>query len=180
MTNYVGHFGAKNVKPLYIGEISAKYYDGDSDDLLTGGFGKTGLAAAAPPFANLLAPTPEELRRNAIHTNYRAVLDITAAGGYGTLYGPNVTNDGGATASEGKIPGWEYLTYADDGTGRKNVTLMVQIPDHFDLETALHRYRHLLGIAASTEPSGHPASGGSSRAAPSRTPTRVPAMACTT
>lgn len=72
------------------------------------------------------------MRRNAIHTNYRAVLDITAAGGYGTLYGPNVTNDGVATASEGKIPGWEYLTYADDGTGRKNVTLMAQIPDHFD------------------------------------------------
>ena len=130
--HYVGHFGAKNVKPPYIGEISAKYYDGDSDDLLTGGLGKTGLAAAAPPFANPFAPTPEELRRNAIHTNYRAVLDITAAGGYGTLYGPNVTNDGVATASEGKIPGWEYLTYADDGTGRKNVTLMVQIPDHFD------------------------------------------------
>src|SRR5262249_14229838 len=28
--------------------------------------------------------------------------------------------------------GCEYLAYADDGTGRKNVTLMVQIPDAFD------------------------------------------------
>jgi hydroxybutyrate-dimer hydrolase len=128
----VGPFGAKNVKPPYLGAISAKHYDGDSDDLLTGGLGKTGLAAPAPPFANLLAPTPAELRRNAIHTNYRAVLDITAAGGYGTLYGPNVTNAGVATASEGKIPGWEYLAYADDGTGRQNVTLMVQVPDRFD------------------------------------------------
>ncbi|MER2582114.1 MAG: 3-hydroxybutyrate oligomer hydrolase family protein [Candidatus Competibacter sp.] len=132
--HYVGHFGSKNVKPPYISEISAKYYDGDSDDLLTGGLGKTGLAAAAPLFADPLAPTPEELRRNAIHTNYRAVLDILPAGGYGTLYGPNVTNAGAVTASEGKIPGWEYLTYADDGTGRKNVTLMVQIPDSFDLK----------------------------------------------
>lgn len=131
--HYVGHFGTKNVKPPYItGQISAKYYDGISDDLLTAGLGKTGLALAAPPFANALAPTPAELRRNAIHTNYRAVLDITAAGGYGTLYGPNVTNYGVVTSSEGKIPGWEFITYADDGTGQKNVTLMVQLPDTFD------------------------------------------------
>ena len=139
----VGPFGSKNVKPPYLaGEIGARYYAAGTcpitawceagDDLLTGGLGKTGLQLAAPPFANPLAPTPEELRRNAIHTNYRAVLDILPAGGYGTLYGPNVTNAGVATASEGKIPGWEYLAYADDGTGRKNVTLMVQIPDSFD------------------------------------------------
>lgn len=143
--HFVGQFGTKNVKPPYItGPISAKYYPAgacmpvgtwcgpDGDDLLTGGLGKTGLAAAAPAFANPAAPTPTELRRNAIHTNYRAVLDILAAGGYGTLYGPNVTNDFVVTSSEGKIPGWEYITYADDGTGQKNVTLMVQIPDSFD------------------------------------------------
>ena len=134
--HYVGHFGAKNVKPPYIGKISAKYYDGDSDDLLTGGLGKTGLQLAAPPFVDPLAPTSEELRRNAIHTNYRAVLDILPAGGYGTLYGPNVTNAGVVTASEGKIPGWEYIAYADDGTGRKNATLMVQVPNSFDPKKA--------------------------------------------
>ena len=141
---YIGHFGAKNVKPPYLGEIRAKYYAAGAcptpvwceagDDLLTGGLGKTGLALAAPAFANPLAPTPAELRRNAIHTNYRAVLDITAAGGYGTLYGPNVTNDGLVTASEGKIPGWEYIAYSDDGSGRKNVTVMVQVPDSFDVK----------------------------------------------
>jgi hydroxybutyrate-dimer hydrolase len=143
--HYVGHYGTKNVKPSFLtGAISAKYYPagactpvgtwcGDAgDDLLTGGLGKTGLAAAAPAFANPLAPTPTELRRNAIHTNYRAVLDILAAGGYGTLYGPNVTNDFVVTASEGKIPGWEYIAYADDGSGRRNVTLMAQVPDSFD------------------------------------------------
>lgn len=147
--HYVGHFGTKNVKPPFItGEIGAKYYPAGActpvgtwcgpagDDLLTGGLGKTGLALAAPAFANPLAPTPTELRRNAIHTNYRAVLDIQAAGGYGTLYGPNVTNAFVVTTSEGKIPGWEYLTYADDGTGRKNATLMVQIPDSFDPKQA--------------------------------------------
>ncbi len=145
--HYVGHFGSKNVKPPYItGEISAKYYAAGTcpttawceagDDLLTAGLGKTGLQLAAPPFTNPLAPTATELRRNAIHTNYRAVLDILPAGGYGSLYGPNVTNDGVVTTSEGKIPGWEYITYADDGTGRKNATLMVQIPDSFDPKKA--------------------------------------------
>ncbi len=145
--HYIGHFGAKNVKPPYItGAINAKYYAAGTcqtpawcesgDDLLTGGLGKNGLQLAAPPFANPLAPTATELRRNAIHTNYRAVLDILTAGGYGTLYGPNVTNAGVVTTSEGKIPGWEYITYADDGTGRKNVTLMVQIPDSFDPKKA--------------------------------------------
>jgi len=141
--HYVGHFGTKNVLPPFItGKPSAKYYAAGScptaawceagDDLLTGGLGKSGLGLAAPPFANPLAPTPAELRRNAIHTNYRAVLDILPAGGYGTLYGPNVTNDFVVTSSEGKIPGWEYIAYADDGTGQKNVTLMVQVPDSFD------------------------------------------------
>jgi hydroxybutyrate-dimer hydrolase len=132
--HYEGHFGAKNVKPPYIGEIRAAYYDGARDDLLTAGLGMTGLAEPAPPFADPLNPTPAELRRNAIHTNYRAVLDISADGGYGTLYGPNVTNAGAVTTSEGKIAGWEYIAYADDGSGRKNVTVMVQVPDTFNVD----------------------------------------------
>ena len=140
-----GHFGAHNVKPRFIaGAISARQYAAGAcptvgawcgaagDDLLTGGLGRTGLAAAAPTYANPLAPTPVELRRNAIHTNYRAVLDILAAGGYGRLYGPNVSNQGVIGTSEGKVPGWEYIAYADDGSGRKNVTLMVQVPDSFN------------------------------------------------
>jgi hydroxybutyrate-dimer hydrolase len=111
-------------------------YDGSTDDLLTAGLGKTGLAAAAPGFADASHPTAAELRRRAIYTNYRAVLDITAAGGYGTLYGPNVAVDGSVTASEGKIAGKEYLAYADDGSGRKNVVLLVQIPAGFDKNQA--------------------------------------------
>lgn len=107
-------------------------YDGSSDDLLTAGLGKSGLAAAAPGFADATNPTATELRRRAIYTNYRAVLDITAAGGYGTLYGPNVAIDGSITSSEGKIAGKEYLAYADGGSGKQNVSLLVQIPASFD------------------------------------------------
>ncbi|MBK8173946.1 MAG: D-(-)-3-hydroxybutyrate oligomer hydrolase [Rhodospirillales bacterium] len=107
-------------------------YDGDLDDLLTAGLGKSGLAGAAPLPVIPTAPTSEELRRLAIYANYRALVDMTANGGYGTLYGPNVLADGTVTTGEGKIAGTECTTYADDGRGRQNVSLMVQIPESFD------------------------------------------------
>ena len=107
------------------------HYDGVSNDLLTAGLGKTGLGSAtAPGFADPLHPTAEELRRSAIYNNYRALVDPTPGGGYGTLYGPNVKPDGTVTASEGLIAGDEYITYEHDGHGR--VTMMVQVPDSFD------------------------------------------------
>ncbi len=77
-----------------------------------------------------------ELRRNAIYANYRAVLDIAANSGYGTLYGPNVDASGNVGTGEGLVAGSEYIAYADDGTGKKNVTLMVQVPASFDPEHA--------------------------------------------
>lgn len=128
-----GDSAALNTKPGYLGAISETSYDGASNDLLTAGLGASGLAAAVPPaFADPLKPTAAELRRTAIHTNYRAMLDMTAAGGYGTLYGPNVDAQGRVTTGEGKVAGTEYIAFADDGTGRKNVTLMVQVPASFD------------------------------------------------
>jgi len=123
-----------NVKPSFIsGDIREASYDGASDDLLTAGLGKTGIAAAAPAFANPAAPTVAELRRNAIHTNYRAVMDYTAAGGYGRLYGPNIDVNGNDTLGEGKVAGTEHIAVADDGSGRQNVVLMVQVPAKFDV-----------------------------------------------
>ncbi|MES2297320.1 MAG: 3-hydroxybutyrate oligomer hydrolase family protein [Pseudomonadota bacterium] len=121
-----------NLAAAYIGTVSTINYDGISDDLLTAGLGKTGLAGAAPAFADPRNPTAAELRRNAIFNNYRAVLDINANSGYGSLYGPNVDAHGNVTTGEGKIAGTEYLTYADDGGGHQNVTLMVQVPSNFD------------------------------------------------
>jgi hydroxybutyrate-dimer hydrolase len=123
-----------NIKPSYLGDISSKTYDGTSDDLLTAGLGKTGLAAAAPAYTDPANPTAAELRRNAIYANYRAVLDISANSGYGTLYGPNVDAKGVAGVGEGKIAGNEYIAYADDGGGNQNVTLMVQVPAGFDVK----------------------------------------------
>ena len=104
-------------------------------DLLTGGLGRSGLALAAPDYANPLAPSALELRRNALHSNYRGLVDTTAAGGYGTLYGPNLAADGSDTLGEGLVPGKEYIGVLDDGSGRKQVVMAVQIPTSFDTES---------------------------------------------
>ena len=126
-----------NVKPSFLGTVTMTAYDGVTDDLLTAGLGKTGLgAAAAPPPVNPTAPTAVELRRIAIFNNYRAILDISPNGGYGVLYGPNIDINGNNTLGEGKIAGNEYIAYADDGTGKKNVTLIVQVPSSFDTARA--------------------------------------------
>jgi hydroxybutyrate-dimer hydrolase len=114
--------------------VARTIYDGtDGNDLLTGGLGKTGLASAtAPAFANAAAPTAAELRTRAIYVNYRALVDMTAGGGYGVLWGPNVDVNGNDTLGEGKVLGEEWIAYDDDGTGKVNVTLMVQMPASFD------------------------------------------------
>jgi hydroxybutyrate-dimer hydrolase len=125
--------GSTNAKPRFVGAVQHTEYDGAGDDLLTAGLGKSGLAGAAPGYANPGAPTAAELRRNAIYLNYRALLDMTAAGGYGVLYGPNVALDGTVTANEGKVAGGEYIAFSDDGSGRQNVSLMVQVPATFDV-----------------------------------------------
>lgn len=131
---YTGSYAFAHGKPPFIkGEITSNSYDGVTDDLLTAGLGKTGIGSASQPgFADSLNPTAAELRRRAIHTNYRALVDPTLGGGYGALYGPNIDLNGNDTLGEGKIPGEEHLALAGDGSGKENVVLMVQIPDSFD------------------------------------------------
>lgn len=120
-----------NVKPTFARSITTTSYNGSTDDLLTAGLGKAGLAAAVAPVLSA-TPIAAELRKLAIYTNYRALVDTTAGGGYGTLYGPNVGIDGVAGGGEGKVAGTETIAYADDGSGKQNVTMMVQVPDSFD------------------------------------------------
>jgi hydroxybutyrate-dimer hydrolase len=125
---------ANNTVPGFIsGSVSTQTYDGQSDDLLTAGLGETGLASAsAPAIAKQAAPSAAELRRLAIWSNYRALVDMTATGGYGRFWGPNVDLNGNDTLGEGKIAGKEYLAFADDGSGTQNVSLLVQIPAGFN------------------------------------------------
>ena len=122
-----------NTRPSWLGSVSAASYDGSSDDLLTAGLGKAGLQSATPPaFADPLKPTAAELRRAAIYNSYRGLVDMTDGGGYGRLYGPNVTANGVVTSGDGKVAGTETLAILDDGSGRQNVTLMAQVPASFD------------------------------------------------
>lgn len=154
VTLNVDKIGKPNRLPHFIraDTLSAKYYDGITDDLLTAGLGTTGLAGAAPVVTD--TKDPAQLRRLAIYTNYRALIDIRVNGGYSRFYGPNVLNDGTVTTSEGKISGWEYIALIDNGCGR-TVTVMVQIPDTFDINNpsivaaATSAFRGIYGAAAS-------------------------------
>jgi len=111
-------------------KFTHQHYDGVSDDLLTGGLGASGLAKTQPPAAkDSKSPTAAELRTRAIHANYRALVDMTAGGGYGTLWGPTLDLTGKATLGEGKIAGDEYLAYSGNGS---STTMMVQVPASFD------------------------------------------------
>jgi hydroxybutyrate-dimer hydrolase len=106
-----------------------------TQDLLTGGLGLSGLSGAtkaAPAYADPANPTALELRRNALFSNYRGLVDPSPNGGFGTLFGPNVTTSGSVTSNEGLIPGREYVGVLDDASGRKKVVMAVQIPDSFN------------------------------------------------
>ena len=97
--------------------------------MATAGLGVAGLQSAVGPVPNdRLNPTAAELRRLAIHTNYRALTDPTTSGGFGRIYGPNIKADG--TVGQAPISGYEVLAYS----GALNVTMMVQIPDSFNPE----------------------------------------------
>ena len=43
-----GSFESKNTKPVYLGAVATANYDGNTDDLLTAGLGKTGLGGVSP------------------------------------------------------------------------------------------------------------------------------------
>ncbi|NMG73555.1 D-(-)-3-hydroxybutyrate oligomer hydrolase [Aromatoleum diolicum] len=123
-----------NDKPAFLGDIIVRTTDGVSDDLLTGGLGSAGIQSATAPSVSAV-PTATELRRLAIYNNYRALVDTTSNGGYGTLFGPllGVSANGVVSSpGDGRIAGTEYLAYANRGEGGQNVTLMVQVPAHFN------------------------------------------------
>jgi hypothetical protein len=64
------------------GKVSSTHYN----DLATAGLGLAGLQGGAPLVSS--PPTATELRTLAIYNNYRALVDPTTGGGFGTFYGP--------------------------------------------------------------------------------------------
>lgn len=94
----------------------------ESDDLLTAGLGLDGLRAMTPPaFADAAAPTPAELRRRALWSNWRGIADLSPAGGYGTLYG-----------SVAGVPGREFQAFATLPGANQPHRVLLQAPDAFD------------------------------------------------
>jgi hydroxybutyrate-dimer hydrolase len=123
----------EKIEKHIIGKVLRSDYDGLSNDLLTAGLGATGLGLpTAPTPANTASPTPEELRRLAIYSNYRALVDTSKDNGYGTLYGPTVGAKGQAAERDGKVAGTEYLALLDDfDGGNSRTTVALQVPETF-------------------------------------------------
>lgn len=93
-----------------------------SDDLLTAGLGLEGLRSMVPPaFADVANPTPEELRRRAIWSNWRGIADLSLTGGYGQAYG-----------SVANVPGREFTAFATMEGARQPHRVLAQVPDGFD------------------------------------------------
>jgi hydroxybutyrate-dimer hydrolase len=124
--------GEFNELPKFIrGAPVTTHYDGVTNDLLTAGLGASGLQSSTQPTVSS-PPTDEELRRLAIYTNYRALVDPTTGGGYGVLYGPSVDANGHPTGGQGLIAGDETLAYAAERDDSAPITLMVQVPDSYN------------------------------------------------
>ncbi|MCX7552475.1 3-hydroxybutyrate oligomer hydrolase family protein [Marinicella sp. S1101] len=99
------------------------YYDGTTDDLLTAGLGLSGLRGPAPEIS--ATPTAKALRQASYYHQFRALNDLTAAGGYGRLYGMK--------ENQKPIAGFEYWSQRKLQAGPLH-TVVVQIPDHLNRE----------------------------------------------
>lgn len=91
------------------------------DDLLSAGLGLAGLAGLPVAFADPSNPSPEELRRRAIQSNWKGIADLGPLGGYGRVYG-------GAPS----VPGHEFSAFAQLPHARHSHRVLCQVPDKFD------------------------------------------------
>ncbi len=107
-------------KPDYQKEI---YYDGIHSDLLTAGLGLDGLRGPAPEL-NMNA-SADVLRKASYYHQFKAMNDLTEAGGYGRLFG--------ITGEYKPVAGVEYWAQRRIKAGALHTTV-VQIPDGFDVE----------------------------------------------
>ncbi len=89
-----------------------------SDDLLTAGLGAAGLADVKPPAVTADAAGRRQL---AYYNNWRGIADLSAGGGYGSLYGKLAA-----------VPGSETKAWIGEVGLWQPHGVMVQIPDSFD------------------------------------------------
>jgi len=93
----------------------------DGDDLLSAALGLDGLRGKPPAFADPAAPTAQELRRRAIHSNWHGIADLGPLGGYGSVYG-----------AVPAVPGREFSAFARVPGATSPHRVLAQIPDAFD------------------------------------------------
>ena len=115
----------KSVPKAPVKVLKKVYYDGISDDLLTAGLGLAGLRSSAPILPE--QPTAAELRKSSYYHQYKALNDLSVAGGFGVLYG--------FSEQQLSIAGYEFWTQRRITNGVFH-TLVMQLPDGFDVENA--------------------------------------------
>jgi len=94
----------------------------EGDDLLSAGLGLDGLRNPQPPgIAEAERPTPAELRRRAIWSNWRGIADLSPGGGFERYYGPLPT-----------VPGREFQALARLPGASQPHRVLLQLPDGFD------------------------------------------------
>jgi len=93
----------------------------NGDDLLSAGLGLAGLRGPACTFADPVAPTPAELRRRALQSNWTGIADLGPLGAYGDVYG-----------AVPDVPGREYHAFAKIPGARHSHRVLTQVPDNFD------------------------------------------------
>jgi len=92
----------------------------ERDDLLSAGLGRAGLLGPPQPFADTLRPTPEEMRRRAIHMGWKGIAwlqPLAVADTYGRLT---------------PVPGREYSAFARVTGAQSTHRVLAQVPDAFD------------------------------------------------
>lgn len=95
------------------------------DDLLSAGMGLDRLRQpSSPRFDDPVHPRPEELRRRAIHTSWRAIADLSPLGAFGSLYG-----------GVPEVAGREYQAFARLPGAAEPHRVLLQAPDAFDRES---------------------------------------------
>lgn len=102
------------------GEVRVTGHRGH-DDLLSAGLGLAGLAGAPVPFADPLRPSAADLRRRAIQSSWKGIVDLGPLGGYGRIYG-----------GVPEVPGREYQAFALLPGAHAPHRVLLQVPDRFD------------------------------------------------
>lgn len=114
--------------------VTVSTYDGDMDDLLTGGNLNADGTIAEPAATDNF--TTAQLRAKNIASNYNAFVDPLTSGGMGVWWGPTSTEQLGDASdpvpSVGQVAGTEYKVLTN--TRGINVLMSVQIPATFDVD----------------------------------------------